>query len=102
MSLYVGVFVALLFLTGITVGVSFLGLPGGNAIAAAVIVALIKASLVIAFFMHVYGDHNFIKLIIATAAFLLALMIGFVVLDLTGREDVMQDRGTFELRSYER
>lgn len=101
MSLYVGVFVALLILTGVTIGVSFLGLPGGNAIAAAIIVALVKASLVVTFFMHVWGDHNFIKLIIATTVFLLALMVGFVVLDLTARQDVDKARGTFELRTYE-
>ncbi len=101
LSLYVGVFAALLVLTGLTIGVSFLGLPGGNAIAAAILVAMVKASLVVAFFMHVWGDHHFIKLIIATTVFLLALMVSFVVLDLTGRQDVLDDRGTFEQRTFE-
>jgi len=59
-KLYIGVFVALLFLTVVTVGVSYIHLPVGKAVALALFVASIKASLVALYFMHLSHEKKII------------------------------------------
>jgi cytochrome c oxidase subunit IV len=58
--LYIKVFAALLVLTLITVGVSYLHLPHTEAVILALIIATLKASLVAMFFMHLKGERRFI------------------------------------------
>ncbi len=59
-KLYIGIFVALLFLTLVTVGVSYIHLSVGKAVALALFVASIKASLVALFFMHLSNERKII------------------------------------------
>jgi caa(3)-type oxidase subunit IV len=68
--LYIAVFGALLFFTCVTVVISKFHLPRPEAIALGLLVALIKASLVAAIFMHLWGEKKLIySFIIVTFAF---------------------------------
>jgi cytochrome c oxidase subunit 4 len=67
---YYAVFVALLCLTGITVGVSYLRLNRPLAIAVALVIATVKAGLVAAVFMHLISERKVIyAVLILTALF---------------------------------
>jgi cytochrome c oxidase subunit 4 len=72
---YISVFVALMFLTLVTVAVSYLHLSVGVAITVALIIAMIKASLVASYFMHLISEKKLIfATLILTAVFFIALM----------------------------
>lgn len=73
---YIMVFVALLFLTVVTVGVSYLHLSTPVAVALALFVASIKGSLVALFFMHLSHEKKIIYYTIA----LTAVLFGFVMM----------------------
>ena len=73
---YISVFVALMALTLVTVAISYLDLPTGPAIALALLVALVKGSLVACFFMHLISEK---KLVIAVLG-LTVLFFFFVLL----------------------
>jgi cytochrome c oxidase subunit IV len=67
---YIGVFVALMVLTGVTVGVSYLHLPVPAAITVALIIAIVKGSLVALFFMHLSNEKKIIyAALVLTVAF---------------------------------
>jgi cytochrome c oxidase subunit 4 len=72
---YMVVFIALIALTAVTVGVSYLHLEVHQAVAVALIIASFKASLVMLFFMHLISERQVIFVILAfTVAFFLALL----------------------------
>jgi cytochrome c oxidase subunit IV len=72
---YMVVFMALLALTVVTVGVSYLHLPVHQAVMVALAIACFKASLVALFFMHLISERQVIFVILAfTVAFFLVLM----------------------------
>ncbi len=72
---YILVFIALATLTMITVGISYLDLSTGPAVALALFVALIKGSLVAAFFMHLLSERKLIyAVLLFTVFFFLALI----------------------------
>lgn len=83
-GLYVKVFGALMVLTLITVGISKLHLPRPQAIGLGLFVALIKASLVGALFMHLWGEnkvvHNMLFITLAGAALTILPMLDFMML----------------------
>ena len=78
-GLYLKVFGALMVLTLITVAISKVHLPRPQAIALGVFVACVKASLVAAVFMHLWGEnkliHKLLWLTVAGAAILVIPMI---------------------------
>ena len=76
MTRYVGVFLALAALTGLTVGVRFkLQLPEKQAIIVALIIATVKGSLVAAFFMHLLSEKKLIySVLVITVVFFAVLM----------------------------
>jgi cytochrome c oxidase subunit 4 len=72
---YIGVFVALMVLTVITVGVAQLHLSTPMAVTVALIVAITKGSLVALFFMHLSNERTAIYATLAlTVVFFLFLM----------------------------
>lgn len=85
---YVVVFVALLCLTLVTVGVSYAHLPSRHlAIAIALVIASIKATLVAAFFMHLISERKVIYAVLGLTAiffFLLLLVPSLTVFSLHG------------------
>ena len=72
---YYMVFGALMVLTGITVGVSYLHLSIPLAITVALLVAIIKGSLVALFFMHLSNERKLIYWVLSlTVIFFVFLM----------------------------
>jgi cytochrome c oxidase subunit IV len=73
--IYITVFVALMVLTIVTVAISRFHLPVPIAITAALVVALIKGSLVACYFMHLISEKKLIYAVLAlTAAFFIVLL----------------------------
>jgi cytochrome c oxidase subunit 4 len=81
---YVGVFLALMVLTAITVYVAFLDLGPLN-IFVALGIAVIKASLVILFFMHARYSSRLTKLVIVSAFLWLIILFAFTMTDFMSR-----------------
>ncbi len=83
-KLYTGILIALLILTGITVGAAYIDLGSGNVVVA-LIIATIKASLVALFFMHLRWEKP-VNSIIAVAGFLfLGIFLMFCMIDQESR-----------------
>ena len=73
--IYITVFVALMVLTIVTVAISRLHLPVPMAISVALLVAVIKGSLVACYFMHLISEKKLIYAVLGlTAAFFVALL----------------------------
>src|SRR6187431_945952 len=73
--IYITVFVALMVLTIVTVAISRFHLPVPMAIAVALLVAIVKGSLVACYFMHLISEKKLIYAVLAlTVAFFIALM----------------------------
>ncbi|HZF52006.1 MAG TPA: cytochrome C oxidase subunit IV family protein [Polyangiaceae bacterium] len=72
---YFAVFVALLALTGLTVGAAFVNLgPFSNV--AALAIAMLKAALVVLYFMHVRYSARLIPLVVVAGLFWLVHLLG--------------------------
>ena len=72
---YITVFVALMVLTIVTVAVSRFHLPVPIAVTVALLVAIIKGSLVACYFMHLISEKKLIyAVLVLTGVFFLALM----------------------------
>ncbi len=74
----------LLVLTGITVGVSFIDLGWAN-VWVALLIASIKSSLVLMFFMHLKYESRVMVLSFLGTIFFLAIMISFTFWDVAFR-----------------
>ena len=77
---YVMVFVALLCLTLVTVGISYLHLPRPAAIALGLTVAAVKASMVAAVFMHLLSEKKVIVMVIGFTLFFFGLVLFLPIL----------------------
>jgi len=77
---YLFVFGALLVLTMVTVGVSYLHLPKAPAITIGLSIALIKASLVAMYFMHLKGERPMVYWPLSLTAFLFVGLLVSVLL----------------------
>jgi cytochrome c oxidase subunit 4 len=72
---YITVFVALMVLTIVTVGVSYLDLSVPLAVTVALLVATVKGSLVACYFMHLISEKKLIlAVLVLTAVFFAALL----------------------------
>jgi cytochrome c oxidase subunit 4 len=72
---YITVFVALMVLTIVTVAISRLHLSVPIAVSVALLVAIVKGSLVACYFMHLISEKKLIyAVLVLTAAFFAALM----------------------------
>lgn len=81
---YVTIWLILLAFTGITTAVSFVDLGTYNAVVALVI-AVIKASLVVLFFMHIHYSNRLLKLTVGAGLFTLMLLLGLTMSDYISR-----------------
>jgi len=79
-SVYVGVFLALMVLTALTTGVAYIDLGRWNTVVALAI-AVVKMSLVVLFFMHVKYAHGLTKVVILAGFFWLGIMIALSLSD---------------------
>src|ERR1051326_5638339 len=81
---YLAVWIALLALTGLTVAISRVELGEWNVVAA-ITIAVIKATLVTLFFMHVKGSGNLLKLFVAAGLFWMMILFGLTLTDYSTR-----------------
>jgi cytochrome c oxidase subunit 4 len=84
-----GVAGALLILTIATVGVHYLHLPNPWSIIVAMIVAIMKGSLVAVFFMNLYWDTKFNSMLLLAAFLFFGLLVGLTLLDALFRPEIM-------------
>lgn len=90
---YVGVLVALLLLTALTVGISFIDLPGNWHLALGLMIAVCKASLVLLVFMHVLHSQPATRAVIVVTLFwLVGVMLALTLSDYVTRVSVQIDR----------
>jgi cytochrome c oxidase subunit 4 len=75
------VLLALLVLTGVTVGVSRIELGVLN-IWVAILIASVKSSLVLLYFMHLKHEGRFIRITFLVTVFTLAVLISFLFWDI--------------------
>ena len=83
-KIYVAVFGALLVLTATTTSVSFVDLGPWSTVVALGI-AVVKATLVVLFFMHVRYGSQLTKLVVAGGLFWLAILIALTLSDFLSR-----------------
>ena len=76
---YVAVFAALLSLTLVTVGLSYLQLPSGPTVALGLTIASAKAALVVLFFMHLKSEKPMVFWPLALTMFLFIALFAFVL-----------------------
>lgn len=78
----IAVLVALVVLTGATLAVSFLDIPGRWHLAAGLGIAIVKATLVVLFFMHLIHSRAAPRVVICVAVFWLgAVLLGLTLSD---------------------
>ena len=75
------VFAALLFLTFMTVAVTWVDFGRTANVWIALTIAAVKSALVALYFMHLRWDSPFNSVILIAALFFVALLIGIIVLD---------------------
>lgn len=95
-SMYMKVFGALLVLTVVTVGVSYADL-GPASIYVAMFVALIKASLVCAFFMHLKWDEKLNVMVFLSSLVFMSIFFLLTAADLGYRGVVIPEQDNFVL-----
>jgi len=78
---YVAIFLALMVGTGLTVLAAFTDFPGPLNAVVALTIAVVKATLVILYFMHVRYSPRLIWLVIGSALFWLAIMFALTISD---------------------
>ena len=83
-KLYVGIFLFLMVMTALTVGAASINLGWANPVVALVI-ATMKATAVILFFMHVKYSSRMTQVVIASALFFLFLLLGLTMTDYLSR-----------------
>ncbi len=71
---YVAVWAALLFFLGLTIVVARLGMPSFG-VAVNLLIATVKAGLVLVFFMHLRSEGRFLKIMLGVAIAALTAMI---------------------------
>lgn len=82
--IYIGVFLALLVLTGLTTAVAFKNLGALNT-PIALAIAGVKMLLVVLFFMHARYSSSLTKIVILAGFFWLALLLSFTLTDIGSR-----------------
>jgi len=82
--LYMKIFAALLVGTGLTVGAAFIDMGPFNPVIA-ILIACIKAVLVVLFFMHVFYSSRLMKLTVAAGFFTFLVLITMTLTDYMSR-----------------
>lgn len=88
---YVAVFLGLLFFTVLTVGQSYVDLGKLN-IAIVILIASLKASLVVTFFMHLRWDNKFNALIFVATIFFIGIFFAYTLNDTDHRGEYDPDQ----------
>lgn len=80
LSTYITIFGALMVLSAITVGAAFVNLGALNPIVA-MLIAGIKATLVILYFMHVKFSSRLVKITVVLSLFFVAILFAETLMD---------------------
>lgn len=96
MQLYLGVFAALIALTIVTVGFSYIHLGALNLLVA-VVVATMKAALVALYFMHLKDDHKFNAMVFIGSLLFAGVFLAYTLNDTEHRQRVDMDAGAMFL-----
>ncbi len=96
MFLLIGVFAALTILTVLTVAVTAVDLGGTGNFVVAMIIATIKAALVMAYFMHMAWDKRF-NVVVFLSSFLFVVL--FLTMALTDRREYQRAIDTFQAQT---
>jgi cytochrome c oxidase subunit 4 len=88
---YVAVFIGLLCLTLVTVGQSYVDLGKANLIFV-ILIATLKASLVVTFFMHLKWDNKFNALIFLSTIFFIGVFFAYTLNDTDKRGELDPDQ----------
>ncbi|MDE3178159.1 MAG: cytochrome C oxidase subunit IV family protein [Acidobacteriota bacterium] len=83
-KLYIAIWIILLCFTALTTGVAFIDLGPLNTIVALAI-AVIKAGLVVLFFMHARHSEKLVRVVIGVAIFWLLILIVITIADFSTR-----------------
>ena len=89
---YIAIFVGLLVLTVTTVGQSYVDLGKLN-LAVVILIASLKASLVVSFFMHLRWDNKFNALIFISTIFFIGVFFAYTMNDTERRGERRTGRG---------
>jgi cytochrome c oxidase subunit 4 len=98
--IFTAVFVTLLMLTIITYVVSFMGL-GAASLPVAMAVAILKASLVIGWFMHLKYEDRFYMFIFVCSFLFIGIFFTFTLGDMKTTDDLNEDAGIEYKRGVE-
>ena len=82
---YITIFLVLMAGTGLTVVAAFRDFPGPLNAVVALTIAVVKATFVVLYFMHVRYSPRLIWLVIAAALFWLAIMFALTISDYSTR-----------------
>jgi cytochrome c oxidase subunit 4 len=85
LATYLKTFGALMVLTVITVGASYVDLGTSVNLAIAILIATVKATVVAAFFMHLIHDSRYNALALISSVVFLLIFVGFTMLDTAAR-----------------
>ncbi|MFP6662759.1 MAG: cytochrome C oxidase subunit IV family protein [Deltaproteobacteria bacterium] len=98
---YLKVFATLGALTAMTVGVAYMDLPQSMAVIIALLIAVTKASLIGAFFMHLRHEGKFIKFSIGICLMLVMVLLLLVVPDIGVLEEEIRSSQAREIAAHE-
>jgi cytochrome c oxidase subunit 4 len=76
---YIGIFILLAVLTGLELGVAFIGLSRRTVIVVLLLMAIYKAALVAMYFMHLKFETNRLRLLAVAPLPLAVIMIAAVI-----------------------
>jgi len=82
-----GIGITLFFLTFVTVAVTWIEIPDPWNVIVAVAIAVVKALIVVAFFMNLWWDSKFNTLLFIMSIAFFLLLIGITLLDTLYRTD---------------
>jgi cytochrome c oxidase subunit IV len=82
---YIGIFLILMVGTGLTVLAAFRDFPGPLNAVVALTIAVVKATFVVLYFMHVRYSSRLVWLVIAAGLFWLAIMFALTISDYSTR-----------------
>jgi len=82
-----GIAITLFFLTFVTVAVTWITIPEPWNVVVAIAIAIVKAILVLLFFMNLYWDSKFNSLLFVFSIIFFLLLIGITLLDTMYRVD---------------
>lgn len=93
-SLYNKIIAILFVLTGLTYAVSYMDL-GAASLTVAMMVALVKAGLVVAYFMHLKYDDKYHLFVFAGTILFVGIFFGFTLFDMDARKRLNDEQETF-------